>query len=422
MSALAKFLCGKGARVAGSDTVRSAYTEELSAIGVKIATGENKDSIQNYEVIVYTDAIGENDAQLAEAVKCGKEIISRGRLLAEVCKDFKKVIAISGCHGKTTAVSMAAHIFSASNLQFCAHIGGRDKTFSNFYYCGNDYFLTEACEYKKNFLLLKPDIAVVLNSEPDHLECYGSVENLKNAYTRFAYSAEMAVILYGDIGVDGITFGFDKNAAYSAVKISENSGLFRFAVREYDKILGEISLKVYGRHNILNALAAVAVARSAGIDFESIKKGLESFAGVERRFENLGRFKGAQIIADYAHHPEEIAATLKAVNKICKGRLFVVFQPHTYSRTRNFFKEFIKVLSPLKKLLVYRTFAAREYFDDAGSALTLSQRLKNSQYGETAADIVDFINGAGSGDCVLILGAGDIYDIAKDVLSGIGQN
>ncbi len=417
MGGLAKYILSRGKKVGGSDNVAGVFTEELIKLGAKVEIAERKGSVKFYDVVIYTDAVKENDIQLIEARELNKTILSRGQLLYEVSRDFKKVIAVSGCHGKTTCTSMLAHIFACSGAKFGVHIGGRDKSFSNEFYSGRDFFITEACEYKKNFLLLKPDIAVILNSSPDHMECYGSVANLRSAYTHFADSAEIAIVPYGDLEVDGLTFGFEKNARFCARHIVCTNGFYSFLAMDGDVKLGTVNLSVYGKHNVLNALAAIAVARSAGISFARIKEGLANFTGVERRFENLGKYNGARCIADYAHHPEEISATLSAVKKLNGGRLYVVFQPHTYSRTKNLFSEFVKVLSGINNLLIYRTFAAREYFDDKGSALTLSQNIKRARYGDDVKDIIDFILDAGENDTVLFLGAGDIYDIAKYIIN-----
>ena len=416
MSGLAKYLLINGKTVAGSDISRSVFTDELQKAGARVSIGAGRESIRSFDAIIYTDAIGDTDAQLCEARELNKPLFSRGQLLYEVSRNFKNVIAVSGCHGKTTCTAMLAHIFKAAGKNFCAHIGGRDLSFENFYCGGNDYFITEACEYKKNFLLLKPDIAVILNSRADHLECYGSEEELKLSYKNFADSSDVKISLYGDINVGGLTFGFDKNSDYSARRIVENGGIYSFTAYEGDCELGKISLQIYGKHNILNALAAAAVARSAQIPFKYIRTGLANFKGVERRFENIGKINGAAAIADYAHHPDEIKASVRAAKKITKGRLYVVFQPHTYSRTKNLFKQFVRVLSTQNNLLIYRTYAAREYYDDAGSALTLSQKLKKSRYGDDVRDITDFVLKATEGDVVLILGAGDIYDIAKVII------
>lgn len=421
MSALALYLADCGKTVAGSDIADSAYVEKLRSKGIRVTLEYGAESVADFDVIVYTDAIRENDIQLIEALRLDKKIISRGQLLYEISRDFRCVIAVSGCHGKTTCTAMLAHIFDAAERDFCVHVGGEDIKFGNYYKRGKDFFITEACEYKKNFLLLKPDVAVVLNSRPDHLECYGSEAELKNSYISFADSAAVKIGLYGDVNIGGLTFGFDKNADYSARKISEEGGYYSFSAFEGDCELGAVILGVYGKHNILNALAAIAVARSAQIPFNKIQCGLLSFSGVERRFEKIGVINGAQCIADYAHHPDEIRASLRTAKKITRGKIYTVFQPHTYSRTRLLFRQFIKVLSTQNNLLIYRTYAAREYYDDAGSALTLSQKIKKSRYGDNGRDIEDFISSAGEGDTVLFLGAGDIYDIAKSVIENFNR-
>ena len=414
MSALAKYIISLGKKVGGSDICENEYTIQLKEMGASVNTGYVVDSVKDYGIIIYSDAVKDTDARLCEAKKLSKHIISRGQFLYEISRNFKKTIAVSGCHGKTTCCSMIAHIFAASDKKFTAHIGGNDIEFSNFYYRGNDYFITEACEYKKNFLLLKPDIAVILNSDADHLECYGSEDELKKSYLAFADGADLAVSLYRDLPVNyGLSFGFDKSADYYAKNIRCVNGICSFSAYERESELGKIKLNVYGKHNVLNAVAATAVARSVGISFSEIQEGLASFSGVERRFEKLGSVNGALCIADYAHHPNELRAVIRTAQKLINGKLFVVFQPHTYSRTKNLFKQFLKVLSPLNNLLVYKTFAAREYYDDAGSALTLSQGLKKSRYGNDVKDITEFISRAEEGDLVLFLGAGDIYSIAK---------
>lgn len=417
MSGLAKYLVYRGKKVGGCDLVQSVYTEELKKCGIDVKCGEVSESIKNYEVIVYTDAVPESNTQLKEAENLGKIILSRGQLLYEISRLFGKVIAVSGCHGKTTCTAMLAHIFQAAGKKFFAHIGGRDIVFANCFYCGNDYLITEACEYKKNFLLLKPNISVLLNCGADHLECYGSIENLRAAYAQFIRNADFSVTLGGDCVTGDVTFGYGKNVDFCAKNISSSDGRYSFTVYGEGERLGRISLSVDGKHNVLNALAAAAVAVSAGIKFRYVQEGLADFCGVERRFERIGYVNGARCIADYAHHPDEIAAALRTAKKTTDGKIFVVFQPHTYSRTKLLFKEFLKVLSPLDNLLIYRTFAAREFFDDSGSALTLSNAMKKSRYGDDPKDITRFISSAKAGDCVLFLGAGDIYEIGKKAVS-----
>lgn len=415
MSALAKILLQMGKKVGGCDRTDGEYICELKNLGVEIVEERSAD-LSKYGVVVYTDAISDANCVIAAAKRQGKVIISRGNLLAEVSSVFKKTVAVAGCHGKTTCTAMITHVFADAGAEFSSHVGGSDLTYSNGYLGGYDYFITEACEYKRNFLCLKPDVAVILNSDADHLDCYGTGEEVKKAYYSFAERAKETISLYGDLPkTDGITFGFDDRALYHAKKISSENGRFSFIAYEGDNKLGRVSLSVYGKHNVLNALAAVATARYCGVDFECVQRGLSSFSGVKRRFETIGTYNGARCIADYAHHPNEIKAAIKAARLIGDGNLFVVFQPHTYSRTKTLFKDFVSVLSQVKQLLIYKTFAAREYYDDGGSALTLSYAVKRSRYADCEDDIYYFLRQARSGDTVLFLGAGDIYDIAKHV-------
>ena len=416
MSALAKILLKFGKNVAGYDREEGEYTQELSKIGVCVTFNPNCD-VSGYDAVVYTDALPENSPAIIQARRLNKVLIPRGELLYEVSRAFKRTVAVAGCHGKTTCTAMIAHIFAAAGKAFSLHVGGNDISLSNAFVSGADYFITEACEYKKNFLYLKPDFAVILNSDADHLDCYGSAKNLKSAYMQFAQNAGDAVKLYGDLPeVNCSAFGFDDRATYYAKKIKNVNGKFSFTAYEENTELGSVSLAVCGKHNVLNALAAIAVAQKYGIPFGFVAQGLQNFKGVKRRFEKIGRYNGAVCIADYAHHPNEIKAAIKTAKLVTRGEVFVVFQPHTYSRTKNLFKQFTAVLSTVKKLMVYKTYAAREYYDDAGSALTLAGAIKRSHYGENISDILRFISSAGEDDAVLFLGAGDIYEIAKNIL------
>ena len=412
MSALAKILRSIGKTVGGYDKVSGVYTEDLQCDGVKVEIGRG--NLSDYEAVVYTDAINDSDPLIIQARKLGKKLVSRGRLLREVSKMYATTIAVAGCHGKTTCSSMLAHIFGAAGKGFTAHIGGRDIDYANCHIAGYDYFITEACEYKRNFLYLEPTIAVILNSDADHLDCYGSVENLKKAYAQYAGNSKKTIKLYGDLpDVKAITFGYDDRADYYAKNIRGKGGKYSFTAYKRGCPLGKIALNAYGKHNVLNALAAIAAASEVKLPFWAISAGLQSFKGVERRFEFIGTVNGATCIADYAHHPNEIKAALKTARQLCNGNLYIIFQPHTYSRTKLLFKQFVRVFGSEKKLLIYKTYAAREYFDDAGCALTLSKALSNSVYADGMQGICDFLMGAKKGDYVIVLGAGDIYDIAK---------
>ena len=412
MSALAMLLRSMGKVVGGCDRSENNFTRRLSKLGVPITTGDAGEEISEYDVVVYTDAVGENDRSLISARKSKIPIVSRGQFLSMLSLCFNSVIAVAGSHGKSTCTAMLAHIFKVAGLSFACHIGAEDREFSNAYLGGKSYFITEACEYKRNLLWLRPKIGVVLNCDADHLDCYGTAENVKSAYEQFASQSICAVKLYGEMQkTQGVTFGFDNRADYYAKNLVGNDGKFSFDLCEGKSCLGQIALNVYGKHNVLNALAAASAARLCGISFEDIRDGLESFTGIARRFEYIGKLNGVTCIADYAHHPNEIKAVLKTVKQVRKGKVFVIFQPHTYSRTKLLFRQFVNVLSNADNLLIYRTYAAREYYDDAGSALTLSRAIKRSKYADGIEGICSFASAAGADDTVLVLGAGDIYDI-----------
>lgn len=416
MSALAKIVLSFGKRVAGCDIADGDFVQGLKKAGVSVTVGSGENEVETYSAVVYTDAIDSGDITLAAALSLRKPVFSRGVFLSELARNYKKVIAIAGCHGKTTCTCMLAHVFNSAHIPFTFHAGGNDVDFSNALVKGRDCLITEACEYKRNFLYLTPTVAVVLNVAADHLDCYSDEDDVISAYGCFAANSELPISLYDGKSSYGVTFGFNPKADYCARDLSCDNGRYAFSVYEGENRLGSVRLSVCGKHNVLNALAAIAVARSEGIPFAYVADGLQSFRGVARRFERIGRINGVSCVADYAHHPDEIKATLKVAHKLCSGKLYVVFQPHTYSRTRTLFSSFVRVLSPLKNLLIYKTFAAREYFDGAGSALTLSNAIKKARYGETERDICDFLSSATEGDLILFLGAGDIYYTAKTLL------
>lgn len=418
MSALAKILSARGKSVRGSDVAEGEYTASLAAAGIPVSTERDDPALDGCDVVAYTDAVRSDDAHIVRAVRAGKPLLSRGKLLAALCGCYGRTIAVAGCHGKTTCTAMLAHIFHEAGRSFTAHIGGNDAVFGNCVAEGDDYFITEACEYKRNFLLLSPDVAVILNSDADHLECYGGAPELVAAYRRFAESSSKCVCLFGDACARGdMTFGMECGADFTASRISCDGGKYSFDILFCGRFLCSVSLSVYGRHNILNALAAAAAAHVSGVRPEHIASALSAFSGVEGRFQSIGSFNGCEVIADYAHHPREISAALHTARLITHGELYVIFRPHTYSRTKNLFADFVDVLGKCRHLLIYKTFAAREYFDADGSALRLSQALKNSRYAQSEREIEYFMRGARCGDKILVLGAGDISRIVKGLIS-----
>ncbi len=420
MSALAKYLSTQGYKVSGSDAVRNEQTETLAFYGVKAylgADGCRKDLLEA-DLVVYTDAIAPAHEELFSAKQKGKKLLARADLLSMIGKNFQRIIAVAGSHGKTTCTSMCTHALKAIGVPFTAHIGGEDSVFGNFYSTGNEYFLSEVCEYKRNLLKMQSTVALVLNIDKDHMECYQDENDLIDCFRQYAMQAETAFVCADDIGCQKLgdfpSFGIQSTCAdYRAVDIKWGSEGYSFTVEEYGKELCRLRMQPLGKHNIYNALSAFAAMRYFGFNEREIKRGFETFSAVKRRFEKIGAYKGATFICDYAHHPREISATIAMAQGVCKGRLFVVFQPHTYSRTKLLLKEFIDVLKPLKELLIYQTFPAREKFDEEGCSKRLANEV-GSLYAENNYVLKTWLDKTvKEGDTVLFLGAGDIYYIAQ---------
>ena len=425
MSALAKHLFYKGYSVCGSDLYRSAQTEDLSKIGMEVFIGEDgsREALLRAELVVYTDAIPKENAELLAAIERKKTVLSRAEFLEIVCRDFCKVVSVAGSHGKTTCTSMCAHILKGVNAPFTAHIGGMDKTLGNYFSSGGEIFLTEACEYKKNLLKVPSNVAILLNIDKDHMECYKDEHDLVETFREYCKSAETAFVCADDPKCrsfgDFSTFGIENPLSdYRAVKLCANAEKYSFIVEEYGKAVCQVRLNAIGRCNVYNALAAFAGMRSLGFDEKEIAKGLEGFQSVRRRFEKVGTYRGASFICDYAHHPKEIASTVKTAKGICRGRLYVVFQPHTYSRTKLLMRDFVRTLREIENLVVYKTFPAREQFDEEGSAKRLSQNVGSCLYAENVYVLKTWLKTTvREKDIVLFLGAGDIYFAAQYLLN-----
>lgn len=421
MSALAKLLCVNGYDVSGSDAAKSEETESLSRYGIKTYIGVDgqRAALINADIVVYTDAIASDNAELVSAKLLQKRILSRADLLQAVCQSFQNVVAVGGSHGKTTCTSICAHVLKATGVPFTAHIGGIDSEFGNFYSSGNDFFVTEACEYKRNILKIQPTAAVLLNIDRDHMECYNSEKDLKACFYSFCASAKTAFVCADDTACQSLgdfsTFGIRNPLAdYRAVDLRANVEKYAFTVEEYGKPLCRVRLNAIGRCNVYNALAAFAVMRSFGFNEKQIATGISSFTAVKRRFEKIGTFRGATVICDYAHHPREIAATVATAKGVCKGNLYVIFQPHTYSRTRLLMHEFVQALRPINNLMIYKTYPAREKFDEEGSAQRLAQHVGDCLYSENTYALKTWLKKTvKEGDTVLFLGAGDIYFVAQ---------
>lgn len=424
MSALAKLLFQFGYQVSGSDALAGEQTEALRQLGIKVYIGVDgmRAELCDADAVVYTDAISEGNQELVMACRLDKKVFSRAELLGLICECFSNVITVAGSHGKTTCTAMCAHVLKHLNTSFTAHLGGEDTLMGNFYSDGLGYFVTEACEYKKNLLKIPKNVAVLLNVDKDHMECYGDEEQLLDCFRQYCESATTTFVCGDDEKCRKIgefpSFGIENPYVdYRAVDMRANRERYAFTVMEYGKAVARVRLNAIGRCNVYNALAAFSAIRSFGYDGETIARGLEKFTAVKRRFERIGDYHGATFICDYAHHPREISATVATAKGISNRNLYVVFQPHTYSRTKFLMEEFIEVLRPIKNLMIYKTYPAREKFDGAGSAERLAENVGNCLYAHNVYALKAWLQTTvREGDVVLFLGAGDIYYAAQYLL------
>ena len=421
MSALAKFLSVCGYRVSGSDNARGEETDALPFYGVKVYIGEDatRKELLDADIVVYTDAVLEMHSELAVAKQLGKRIYKRAEFLGVICKEFPVAISVAGSHGKTTCTSMCAHVMRYLGLPFTAHIGGEDSVLGNFYSSGSEYFVTEACEYKKNLLKIDSSVSLLLNIDKDHMECYRDEADLVDTFYQYCARAQTAFVCaddtrcahLGEFGTFGITHPL---ADYRATNLRASDEKYSFVVEEYGKPLCRVRLNAIGRCAVYNALAAFAAMRSLGFSEKEIAKGIECFTAVKRRFERIGVCNGVSYVCDYAHHPREILSTLATAKGLCRGRLFVVFQPHTYSRTKLLFEEFVSALRTVENLVIYKTYPARERFDEEGSAERLAQAIGDCLYADNVYALKTWIKKTvRDGDMLLFLGAGDIYYAAQ---------
>ncbi len=418
MSALACLLQDKGAIVRGSDAAEGEFTRILQRRGIPVHIGDEEEIEE--DVVVYTGAIAEDHPQLMRAKAAGKRLVGRAELLGKVAEGYPHVLSVAGCHGKTTTSCMLAHVLYAANAPFCAHIGGEDLSFGNYFSAGGEYFLTEACEFKRSFLMLHSEVAVILNCDRDHTDCYGSDEETLAAYRTFASQAKKVIVCADDPRARTIphTLSYGINGGdICAEEVASSRERYSFTVTERGNATLRITLSVFGKVHIYNALAAYSAARLIGISPERIKEGLESFRGVKRRFEKVGTFLGVPVVCDYAHHPREIAETIRTAERLTRGRVRVVFQPHTYTRTRDLMEGFVSALKKCHRPIIFATYSAREKYLFSGSAALLAAKLPDARYVQSGANLKKRLKEELSGeDLILALGAGDIYDIIKGIL------
>ncbi len=420
MSALAKLLFKQGKQVAGSDVVESANTRELSALGISVYIGHSANNLQHEPVhyLVINGAISDDNPELLYARQNGIKIIYRETLLAQIAHHYRQVIAIAGCHGKSSTTAMIGSIFQQARREPTVHNGAQD----NLQIGGKQWFITEACEFRKSFLKLKPQIAVITNVDADHLDCYKNLSEIKQYFKKFAAKSNIVIKNANDENSADlfgkqrtITFGIDYGDVHAKNIQRLVSGNYEFEIVLNPQIFGvfyqipRFVTNVPGLHNVANALAAITCALVCQIDFDSSCRAIADYRGIARRFQHFARFVKTPVILDYAHHPREILTTIQTAKNLY-SKYLMIFQPHTYTRTISLWDDFVKVLSTVPNLVLYKTFAARGKTIIGGRALDLSRQLK-VKYLATPQALTEYLTQhAVEYDAIILCGAGDVVN------------
>lgn len=436
MSGLAEILMDEGFTVSGSDSHKSELTEHLEAKGAQVFYGQRASNIvDEINVVVYTAAVHPDNPEYAAVVKKGIPMLSRAELLGQMMKNYQYAIGISGTHGKTTTTSMVTEILLAADADPTISVGGiLNSIGGNIRVGGSQLFVTEACEYTNSFLSFFPNMEVILNIEEDHLDFFKDLDDIRHSFRLFAQKLpkDGVLVINSDIEryeeiVDGlacrvITCGKLDGSDYRG----ENITYDEYARASFELVVkGEkvcrITLGVPGEHNVYNALAAVALCQALGIDMEHIQTGLKKFTGTNRRFEKKGDLFGVTIIDDYAHHPQEIAATLAAAKNYPHRKLWCVFQPHTYTRTKAFLDQFAQALSAADEVVLADIYAARETDTLGVSSADVAERIEKlgtkAHHFHSFDEIENFIlENCVHGDLLITMGAGDIVKVGENLL------
>ncbi len=435
MSGLARVLIEDGFKVSGSDNKKSELTASLEEIGAKIYYPQSRANItDDIDFVVYTAAIHEDNPEYVRCKELGIPMLTRAELLGQIMTQYKHSIAVSGTHGKTTTTSMITHILLAAGENPTVSVGGILPAIGgNIHIGSHDMFVAEACEYTNSFLSLYPTIEVILNIEADHLDFFKDIADIRNSFSQFVKRLpdDGVVVINNEIkNYEDIVSGFKgrvitvgtKDAHVSACDI-EYDELARasFTLVVDGEKTGRVRLGVPGEHNVHNALAAIAVAMYLGVDSSVYEKGLSSFSGADRRFEFKGKVGDVTIIDDYAHHPQEIEATLKAAAHYPHKKLWCVFQPHTYTRTKALLPEFAKALSLADHVVLAPIYAARET-DTLGVSSDNIMELILDEGGDAVSlksfdDIETYLlENLCPGDMCITMGAGDIVKVGEKLL------
>ncbi|MDO4602221.1 MAG: UDP-N-acetylmuramate--L-alanine ligase [Eubacteriales bacterium] len=436
MSGLAEILLREGFTVSGSDAKESPLTKSLEAKGAKIFYGQRASNIMDAtEAVVYTAAIHPDNPEFARAKEKDLPMLTRAQLLGQIMRNYETPIAISGTHGKTTTTSMVSHILLEGKCDPTISVGGILPAIGGNIRVGeSETFVTEACEYTNSFLSFFPKISIILNIDADHLDFFKDLEDIRNSFRRFTelLPSDGTLIINADIPdyqeitkdlpCQVVTYGLEQDADYQAKDITfDKYGHASFTVYKNGRKTGSYYLKVPGMHNVSNALASIALGHLLGLSEDVIIKGLGSFTGTDRRFQYKGEVAGVTVIDDYAHHPTEIEATLHAAGNYPHQKVWCVFQPHTYTRTKALLPEFAKALTLADHVVLADIYAARETDTLGISSEDLQKRIQElgtpCEYFPTFDEIENFLlENCSRGDLLITMGAGDVVNIGEHLL------
>ena len=430
MSSLAKVMHSRGVLVSGSDANKTKTTTALEELGIKITYEHLPQNVEGADLVVYTAAIKNDNPEFKGAVDKNIEMAERSVFLGELMRAYKYPCCIAGTHGKTTTTSMAGIVMQDADVDPTVMVGGEVKELDGNLRIGeSDFFITESCEYVESFLEFYPHTAIILNVDEDHLDYFTGIDHIISSFAKFVdlVPKDGLVIANGEdenalkavkmSKAPVLTFGFSEKYDYYATRISYNkAGCATYTLNEHENEIGEISLSVPGKHNILNSMSVAIYALKAGVPFEKISRSLNSFGGTKRRFERIGEYNGAILIDDYAHHPTEIKATMQSARNFEDKKITAVFQSHTYTRTKALLKEFSESFDLADEIIVTDIFAARE--KDLGKVHPndlvdlLKKRGKDAKYIKEFKDIADYLKEIASPDHLFItIGAGDVFKV-----------
>ena len=438
MSAFAELLHSMGFAITGSDWHESKITKRLEELGIHVVYGQSTENITNdIDLVVYTAAVKSDNPEYQEAERLGIPMMERATMVGQVMKNYSSAIAIAGTHGKTTTTSMASHIFIEAGMDPTISVGGILQAIGGNLRIGHsEHFITEACEYTNSFLQFYPTVGIILNIEEDHMDFFKDIDDIRHSFRRFAelIPAHGTLIINADIpyyeeitkglSCRVLTYALEHEADFTADHIRyDDMGRGSFDALANNENAGHYSLSVVGQHNISNALACIALASLYKVDADTLQHAFTAFHGTDRRFEYKGELNGFTIIDDYAHHPTEITATLTAARKYPHKTLWCAFQPHTYTRTRAFLKDFAKALSEADKIILTDIYAAREKDPGDISSQHIADELtklgKEVHCISSFRDIEKFIiKNLVDGDLLITMGAGNIVEIGENLLKG----